>query len=132
MRYRFVVRQPPTNRQRFEQLVARALDELPVEFREKLDNVDVIIEWWPTPDQVRRAGIKPNRLLFGLYEGVPLTRRSRSYALVPPDRIVIFQGPIEMMGRTDAEMQRIIGKTVLHEIGHHFGLADDELRDLGY
>ena len=132
MRYEFAARQPATSRHRFERLVARALDELPAEFREKLDNVDVVIEWWPRPDQVRRTGRDPRDLVLGLYEGVPLTRRTRGYALVPPDRIVIFQGPIEMVGRTDVEIQGIVRRTVLHEIGHHFGLGDHELRELGY
>lgn len=132
MRYRYVVRRCPTGRQHFERLVAQALDDLPTEFQEKLDNVDVVIEGWPTPHQIRRAGRSPRDLVLGLYEGVPLIRRTHHYGLVPPDRIVIFRGPIEMVGRTDADIQRIVRKTVLHEIGHHFGLSDQRLKELGY
>lgn len=132
MGYRYVIRKHPMNRQRFEQLVAQALEALPTEFQEKLDNVDVVIEWWPTPDQIKRAGRRPQDLIFGLYEGVPLTHRTHHYGLVTPDRIIIFQGPIEMISQTDAEMRRTIRKTVLHEIGHHFGLSDQDLKELGY
>ena len=82
-------------RAEFEQLVAAALDELPPFFHEKMSNVEVIIEAWPTREDLRAAGVPFGQTLLGLYQGVPLTQRGAHYQLTLPDRIAIFQGPIE-------------------------------------
>jgi predicted Zn-dependent protease with MMP-like domain len=115
----------------FEHLVAQALDELPQFFRDKLQNIEVVVADWPTVSQLRAAGLGERSLLLGLYEGVPLTRRNSYYGLVLPDKVTIFQGPIEQYCRTTASMARQVRRTVLHEIAHHFGIDDDRLRKLG-
>jgi len=114
----------------FERLVAEALEELPEEFQKRLDNVDVVVAAEPTRDQMRRAGVGPHQTLFGLYEGVPLTKRDRGYHLVLPDKITIFQRPIEAVCRTNEEIRKLVRKTVMHEIAHHFGIGDERLREL--
>jgi len=118
------------DRERFEWLVARAVDSLPEEFRTRLENIDVVVEDWPTHSQLAEAGLKDSRILLGLYEGVPLTRRGGHYGLVPPDKITIFQRPIEAKCRDDATITAEIEKVVRHEIAHHFGIGDARLRQL--
>jgi len=115
------------DRDRFSKLVSRALDNLPDEFLEIMDNVEVIVEDYPSKSQCQ--GSKKTELL-GLYEGVPLTERDTHYGLVLPDRITIFQKPIESICRTDAEIVDQVEKTVRHEIAHHFGMSDDELDEI--
>jgi predicted Zn-dependent protease with MMP-like domain len=117
-------------RERFEQLVAEAIDSLPDDFRRKMDNVAVVVEDLPSPRDERRFA--RGRLLLGLYQGQPLTRRSSSYAMAFPDKITIYQANIEALCRTEDEIRRQVRKTVLHEIAHHFGIDDHRLRDLGY
>lgn len=118
-------------RRRFERLVAEALDSLPDDILRHMDNVDVIIEGWPSRAQLARAGLSPGYTLFGLYEGVPLTKRSSSYGLVPPDKITIFRGPIEATCVDEDAIRLCVVRTVVHEIAHHFGLDEDRLRELG-
>ncbi len=117
-------------REEFEGLVAEALEELPEEFQKRLDNVDVVVAAHPTRDQRERAGIGPHQTLFGLYEGVPLTKRDRGYHLVLPDKITIFQRPMEAFCHTREEIRNLVRKTVMHEIAHHFGIGDERLREL--
>jgi predicted Zn-dependent protease with MMP-like domain len=119
------------DRQRFEWLVAQAVDSLPDEFHDRLENIDVVVADQPTPDQLAQLGKKRGVILLGLYEGVPLTKRSRHYGLVVPDKITIFQKPIEAICRNDAEIIARIQRVVLHEIAHHFGISDDRLKQLG-
>jgi len=120
------------DRERFEWLVARAVDSLPDEFQAKLKNVDVVVEDWPTRGQLAKVGLKRDYTLLGLYEGVPLTKRGSHYGLVPPDKITIFQKPIEAKSRYDAEITAEIQRVVRHEIAHHFGIGDAKLRQIGY
>lgn len=117
---------------RFLELVEEALEGLPDEIAQAMDNVEVVIDPWPTPHQLFSAGVKPGQgTLFGLYQGVPLTHRTGSYNLVPPDKITIFQGPITTVHQTDEAIRQQIRRTVVHEIAHHFGIDDDRLRELG-
>ena len=118
------------DRERFEWLVAKAIDDLPDEFRERMDNIDVVVQEEPTSRQLADAGLKRGETLLGLYEGVPLTERSRSYSMVPPDKITIFQHPIESRYRSDTQIQMEIQRVVIHEIAHHFGIGDARLRQL--
>jgi predicted Zn-dependent protease with MMP-like domain len=118
------------DRARFERLVAEAVDKLPDEFHEKLANIDVVVERQPTFRQLAEAGLKSGETLLGLYEGIPQTERGRHYGLVVPDKITIFQRPIEAQCRNDVEIRSQIRGTVLHEIAHHFGIDDDRLRRL--
>ncbi len=119
------------DRKAFDRLVEEALLSIPEEFQAKLDNVELLIAEWPTLEQFKRAGLAPGRTLFGLYQGVPHTRRRTDYGLVPPDTIILFRGPIVAVGRTRSGVAQIIRRTVLHEIGHHFGFGEGRLRELG-
>jgi predicted Zn-dependent protease with MMP-like domain len=118
------------DRERFERLVERVVESLPEEFRARLENVDVVVEDWPSPYDMARLGLRSRYELLGLYQGVPLTERGGHYGLVPPDKITIFQGPIEARCRDDARITVEIGRVVRHEIAHHFGIGDGRLREL--
>jgi predicted Zn-dependent protease with MMP-like domain len=109
------------SRPRFEQLAAEALDELPAWVHERLENVDVIVEDEAPPDST----------LLGLYEGVPLTERGSGYTWALPDRITLFQGPIERQAGSPRALKRVIAETVIHEVAHFFGITEDRLRELG-
>ena len=115
----------------FERLVADALDELPKAIREKMDNVDVVIEDWADRATLRRARVRHPTQLLGFYHGVPRTRRGRSYGLVLPDKITIYRRPIEMRARSAEEVRAIVRRVLRHEIAHHFGIDDDRLRQIG-
>lgn len=115
----------------FEQLVRDAITTLPGEFKKVLDNVEVTIEDAPTKQQLQRLHMRGNMTLFGLYEGVPKTKRGSNYSLVLPDKITIFQSPIEQYYINEEQMAKHVRDVVLHEIGHHFGLSDREIRKAG-
>lgn len=116
----------------FLELVREAVESLPEDIARAMDNVEIVVEPWPTREQLLAAGIIPGRgTLFGLYQGVPLTHRTRGYSLVPPDKITIFQGPITAVCRTDEAIREQVRQTVIHEIAHHFGISDERLREMG-
>lgn len=116
------------SRERFEEMVGDALDSIPESLGSQMDNVVVVVEEWPTREQLR-----DHEMLFGLYEGVELTRRGpMSYELAAPDRITIFQGSIQRVARDETELVAQVRTTVLHEVGHHFGLSDARLEELGW
>jgi predicted Zn-dependent protease with MMP-like domain len=117
-------------KRQFEQAVDRALESLPPEFQQLLDNVAIFIEDHPSRSLLRELGMSPNDTLLGLYEGIPQTERTTSYDLVAPDRITLFQRPIEECCRTDAEVAEQIRRTILHEVGHHFGIDDDRMDEI--
>ncbi len=119
------------NRSRFERLVGEALDSLPLEFQEKLENVDVVIKARPSREDLEGAGLSPDDTLFGLYEGVPLTERTTGYGLVLPDKITIYQEPIEACCNSAEEVRRQVRRVVMHELAHHFGISDERLWELG-
>ena len=113
--------------QAFERLVEQALDSLPEDFAQLLDNVAVVVEAEPLDDDLLALGLDPERdELFGLYHGVPLMERNSEYSALP-DRIAIYRGPILRYCRTSDEVIREVRDTVIHELGHYFGLADDEM-----
>jgi predicted Zn-dependent protease with MMP-like domain len=109
------------DREKFEALVEQTLDELPAPFRERLTNVAIIVEDLPP------AGVKTQGLLLGLFHGIPRTEKSVFYSS-PPDHIFLYQRNIEAISRSDAEVRRQIRATLLHEVGHYFGLSEEELR----
>ncbi len=115
----------------FERTVAEALDSLPDVFRERLDNVEVVVEDWPDRETLRQAGISQPAALLGFYHGVPLTQRSQGYNLVLPDKISIYRQPILLQCRTKAEARATIQHVVRHELAHHFGIDDNRLREIG-
>lgn len=119
------------DKERFDWLVAKAVDSLPDEFHTRLENIDVVVEEQPSPRQLAELKRKRGETLLGLYEGVPLTRRSQHYGLVVPDKITIFQKPIEARCRNDKEIIAEIQRVVQHEIAHHFGISDARLKRLG-
>ena len=116
-------------RDRFEQLVGDALDGLPPDLGRMMENVAVVAEDWPTREQLGgRRGT-----LLGLYVGIALTRRSPlSYGGVMPDRIFIFRGPISQLAADDEALVDLVRTTVIHEVGHHFGISDARLAELGW
>jgi predicted Zn-dependent protease with MMP-like domain len=118
------------DREKFETLVVAAIDNLPLEFRNKLENVDVVVEDWPTSRQLKEVKLSHRSQLLGLYEGVPQTNRGRGYGLVPPDKISIFQKPIEGQCHSNKEIGVKITEVVCHEIAHHFGTDEKTLRGI--
>ena len=117
-------------RTQFERLVREALMDIPDEIKVRLENVDVVVEEWPTPDQLAGAGIDEDHYLMGLYEGIPLPDRY-NYDMVLPDKITLFQDSIEELCSTEAEIIKEVRMTVVHEVAHHFGIDDDRLHEMG-
>ncbi len=117
-------------RERFEELVRQALATLPQEIAERIDNVDVEVQDWPEPKQLASARVPRERTLLGLYQGVPLTKRTSGYNMVPPDRIIIFQGPLERTASGDEELVSRVRDVVIHEVAHHFGISDERLSEI--
>ncbi len=118
--------------EQFEDLVGQALDSLPPEIEAGLDNLAIVIQDWPSPEQMDDNGIRDRYGLLGLYEGVALTDRGEGYNMVAPDKITIFQKPLEALRLTPEETVEEIRKTVLHELAHHLGFSEDDLHKLGY
>jgi len=119
------------DREKFEELVDKAVQNLPAEIFDHLDNVEVVVDNRPSPIQLRKYGMKPHQMLLGLYEGVPQPRRSSNYGMVLPDKITIFQNTVEAVCRSDEEVIAEVEKVVKHEIAHHFGISDARLREIG-
>ena len=135
------------DQERFEKLVNEGIKAIPKKFLEKLDNVDIVIEDEPTPYQLRKLRARENSLIFGLYEGIPQTKRG-NYGQVLPDKITIFQKPIEKVAHFEEEAKRtgsllhlhpatresvvkeIVKNTVWHEIAHHFGMDEKRVREV--
>jgi predicted Zn-dependent protease with MMP-like domain len=119
------------SRQRFAQLVQQALEDLPEPFAAHLDEMAVEIQTRPSRKMLAEQGLGEDDLLLGLYVGAPLTERSVEAAGLP-DRIYIFQEDIELCSDSEAELVQQVRVTVLHELGHHFGMDEDDLERLGY
>ncbi len=116
----------------FESLVANALDSLPESLLRMLDNVAVTVADEPSEAQHAKMALEPGMVLFGLYEGIPLTARSSGYGMVVPDRITVFQHALEAEATDLESLAAEVRHTVVHEIAHHFGISDDRLVDLGF
>jgi predicted Zn-dependent protease with MMP-like domain len=110
----------------FEKIVQKSLTRLPRRFKNKVKNISIEVEDHPSRETLEDMGIE-NGTLLGLYQGVPLTAREWNYGNVLPDRIVIYQRPIEQTAQSPEEIEEIVLETVIHEIGHYFGFDDDEL-----
>jgi len=111
----------------FEKLVAEAIDSLPDKFLEKIENVDIVVEAAPSPGTLKEFGMGRGTTLFGLYRGIPLKHRGTGYGSVLPDIITIYQNPIEMSCRNGTGIKTKIREVLMHEIGHHFGMNEDEM-----
>jgi predicted Zn-dependent protease with MMP-like domain len=118
------------NRRRFDELVAAAIRSIPRRFREQMANLAVIVEQEPSDDLLNEMEIEPPDTLFGLYQGTPLPERRWDYGNTLPDRILIFQGPIEDSCDSDEDVVEAIGETLIHELGHYFGLSEEEIEDI--
>jgi len=114
--------------EKFEELVNEGIKDIPEKFLKKIENVDIVIEKEPTPAQLEKLKIRKDSLLFGLYEGIPQTKRL-NYGQVLPDKITIFKGPIEKMGQSENKIKEIVKNTVWHEIAHHFGMDEKSVRE---
>ena len=115
------------DRAKFESLVEEAFASLPRKFRERIENVAVLVAESPPR---RRSSRAPTSALLGLYHGVPLMDRGSYYGNVPPDVIVIYQEPIERLSASEDEVKERIREVVLHEVGHYFGLSEKDLQDI--
>lgn len=118
-------------RREFRRLVREAVALIPPELLHRVHNVDIVVESRPTARDRKVAGVGPGSLLLGLYHGVPLTHRGENYNLVAPDKISIYQEHIEAICADDDEVREQVRKTVLHELGHYFGIDDHRLHELG-
>ena len=118
------MRIPP---EEFEALVEKALEELPEEFAELLDNVVVMVEEEPDPEDLEALGMEPGEDLFGLYQGTNLMERDTFYNAALPDRILIYRGPILRHCTTRREVIHEVRDTVVHELGHYFGMEEDQM-----
>jgi predicted Zn-dependent protease with MMP-like domain len=116
--------------ERFEKLVAEALQRIPRRFREAMRNVVLVIEDEPSPEVLADSGIEPPDTLYGLYEGTPLTEREWGHVVEFPDRVTIFRNPILEDAEDEDDVFRAIGETVIHEFGHHFGLSEEEIDEV--
>lgn len=117
------------DRPAFEKLVQDSLRRLPRRFKKKITNISIEVEARPSPDILQDMELEEGSL-FGLYQGVPLTERDWNFGNALPDRIVIYQEPIEQAANSAEEMKEIVLETVAHEIGHYFGFSDEELYEI--
>jgi predicted Zn-dependent protease with MMP-like domain len=114
----------------FEELVGDALATIPKRFRNAIKNLAIVVEDEPSLDLLTEMEIEPPNTLLGLYQGIPLTERSWSQGNTLPDRILLFKGPIERESQSEDDLVVAIGETLIHEIGHYFGLSEEEIEDI--
>jgi predicted Zn-dependent protease with MMP-like domain len=117
-------------RTKFRELVDEALAGIPERFREAMKNIAIVIEDEPTVEELEEVGIEPPDTLLGLYQGTPLTERQWAHGNVLPDKITLFQGPIEDSSEDEDDVVVAIGETLIHEVGHYFGLSEEEIEDI--
>ena len=118
------------DRRAFDALVADALAGIPHRFREAMTNLAVTVESEPSRELLAEMEIEPPDTLLGLYQGTPLTERSWGHGNVLPDRILLFQGPLERASEDHDDLVVAIGETLIHEIGHYFGLSEEEIEEI--
>ncbi|HXD72616.1 MAG TPA: metallopeptidase family protein [Vicinamibacterales bacterium] len=117
-------------REKFESLVADALASIPRRFREAMKNIAIVVEDEPSRELLREMGIRPPGTLLGLYSGTPLTERGWDYGNRLPDRILIFQRPHEREAADQDDLIVAIGETLIHEIGHYFGMSEEQIEEI--
>ena len=118
------------DRAEFERLVASALASIPQRFRDAMTNLAIVVEDEPGRELLREMEIEPPDTLFGLYQGTPLTERRWDYGNALPDRILLFQGPHEREADDEDDLVVSIGETLIHEIGHYFGLSEEQIEEI--
>ncbi len=114
----------------FEQLVSEALTSIPRRFREAISNLVIVVEDEPSNDLLSEMAIEPPDTLFGLYQGTPLTERGWGHGNTLPDRILLFQGPHERAAEDEDDLVVSVGETLIHEVGHYFGLSEEEIEEI--
>ena len=117
-------------RQAFERRVTEALTTIPRRFRDAMSNIAIVVEDEPSDDLLEEMEIDPPDTLFGLYQGTPLTERGWAFGNALPDRILLFQGPHEREAEDEDELIVSIGETLIHEIGHYFGMSEEEIEEI--
>jgi predicted Zn-dependent protease with MMP-like domain len=117
-------------REHFEHLVAEAITLIPKRFRREMQNIAVVVEDEPSPDLLEEMEIEPPDSLYGLYQGTPLPDRTWGYGNTLPDRVTIFQKPIEEDCEDEDDVRAVIGETLIHEVGHYFGLSEEEIQQI--
>ena len=117
-------------RKKFERLVADALASIPRRFRDAMTNLAIVVEDEPSDDLLAEMEIEPPDTLLGLYQGTPLTERRWDYGNTLPDRILLFQGPHERESEDEDDLVAAIGETLIHEVGHYFGLSEEEIEEI--
>jgi len=117
-------------RERFEQLVAEAITLIPRRFRREMTNIAVVVEDEPSAELLEELEVEPPDSLYGLYQGTPLTERTWGYGNTLPDRVTLFRKIIEEDCDTDDDVRDVIGETLIHEVGHYFGLSEEEIEDI--
>ena len=122
----------PLSLDQFEALVSQALKEIPQEFLEKLENLEIVVEEEPSPELLKELGVGERDFLFGLYQGVPRPEKSYFQGVNLPNRITLFRAPILRSCRSEQDVKNQVRKTLVHEVAHHFGFSEIRLRHLGY
>jgi predicted Zn-dependent protease with MMP-like domain len=114
----------------FDKLVEQAVQELPEKIRQKIENVAIIVEERPSSEQLRKVGVRYGGILLGLYEGIPQTKWGRGFGGNLPDKITIFKESVERFAKTSEEIKELVKNVVWHEVAHHFGFNEKEIREL--
>ena len=121
----------PVTEDDFYDLVAEALESIPASFRDRLDNIEILVEDFPSWNTMRLAKVRSKWQLLGFYHGVPLTERTSGYNLITPDKISIYRHPIAAQVSAKEELRALVHRVVLHEVAHYFGIDDDRLVEIG-
>ena len=117
-------------RERFEKLVVEAMALIPKRFRLEMTNIAVVVEDEPSAELLDEMEIEPPDSLYGLYQGTPLPERTWGYGNTLPDRVTLFQKPIEEDSEDEDDVRAVIGETLIHEVGHYFGLSEEEIEEI--
>ena len=117
-------------RREFERIVAEAVTLIPARFRREMKNLALVVEAEPSADLLAEMEIEPPDSLYGLYQGTPLPERTWGYGNALPDRITIYQRPIEEDCEDEDEIRAVIGETLIHEVGHYFGMSEEEIEEI--